>query len=213
MKKFTLGLIVGIIISFSVTAFAAVQLTVLDNPFPVFIDGQAADVEAYNINGFTFLKLADFGKTGLTIKFNETDRKIEVTSKLLTDTGVDDMSDEIIGKEITQTPDGITQIDLWEGKQYIGVPYIRNIIRPKGYNLVKFTTEAYIDPETSMVVDDVGDDKWKLIKGTYDTNKNRVEQSSNYTILIEDVPMTLTFGSYDSVEADYYINTILPLIK
>jgi glycerophosphoryl diester phosphodiesterase len=78
MKKFFAGLITGLLISISVTAFAAVQLKVVPNPFPVFINGDQAQVDAYNINGSTFLKLADLKQTGLDVKF--ADSKINVLS-------------------------------------------------------------------------------------------------------------------------------------
>ena len=79
MKKFISGLIVGIIMAVAVTAFAAAKLNIVPNPFPVLIDGVETPVEGYNINGYTFLKLADFKKAGLAVKFNEADRQIEIS--------------------------------------------------------------------------------------------------------------------------------------
>ncbi len=78
MKKFLSGLITGLLISVSVTAFAAVQLKVIPNPFPVFINGSESKVDAYNINGSTYLKLSDLKTAGLNVKF--ADSKINVTS-------------------------------------------------------------------------------------------------------------------------------------
>lgn len=78
MKKFLFGLIAGLLISVSLTAFAAVQLKVIPNPFPVFINGDKAQVDAYNINGSTYLKLSDLKTAGLDVKFS--DSKINVTS-------------------------------------------------------------------------------------------------------------------------------------
>lgn len=211
MKKFVLGLLLGIITTFSVTVYAAVELKVIDNPFPVLINGQASEVEGYNINGYTYLKLADFKKAGLTIKFNETDKQIEVTTDTINGIGVDSVEGTVEETKITKTPDGITQIDNWEGNQYIGESYIKIVINKKGYDLTRIR-EPIINQETGVITGYIADNKWKLIKGIYDPQKSRVDQSANYEILLDDVPMTMTYG-YESVEVGYYINTILPLIQ
>jgi hypothetical protein len=84
MKKFFAGLITGVLISLSVTAFAAVQLKVVPNPFPVFINGDQAQVDAYNINGSTYLKLSDLKTAGLDVTF--ADSKINVFSAFTEET-------------------------------------------------------------------------------------------------------------------------------
>ncbi len=78
MKKFFAGLITGIIIAISFTTYAAVQLKVMPNPYPVFINNTKANVQGYNINGSTYLKLSDLKTAGLDVKF--ADSKINVTS-------------------------------------------------------------------------------------------------------------------------------------
>jgi hypothetical protein len=56
-------------------------LNVVLNPYPVYVNGTQVEVEGYNINGFTFLKLADVGKCfDSTVKFNETEERIDITS-------------------------------------------------------------------------------------------------------------------------------------
>lgn len=186
MKKYISGLITGVIISFCMVGFAA-ELNIIENPYPVLINGVVESVEGYNINGFTFLKLGDFKKAGLTVKFNETDKQIEVTSPVTTSTTaplttLNNTEVTSMSTKPTSTPDGITQIDEWEGKYYIGYLYIRNKIREKGYDLILNTAT----------------EKWNLVKG---------EQ-----ILISAIPTTKTYG-YSSIEINYYINTMLPLIK
>jgi hypothetical protein len=80
LKYVVVGLVIGVMLALSIGVFAE-GFTVLLNPFPIFINGQETEVEAYNINGFTFLKLADVGKCfGATTKFNETDQRIEVSN-------------------------------------------------------------------------------------------------------------------------------------
>lgn len=79
IKNMLIGFIIGVILCLGVPVFAA-ALNVVINPYPVLIDGVKTSVEGYNINGFTFLKLADFKKAGLEVKFNEAKKQIEITT-------------------------------------------------------------------------------------------------------------------------------------
>lgn len=80
MKKYIAGLITGIILSLSFATFAAVQLKVIPNPFPIFVDGVNAEIDGYNINGSTYIKLADLKKAGVEAKFDSTKKQIEISS-------------------------------------------------------------------------------------------------------------------------------------
>jgi len=214
MKKFILGLIIGIMTTFSLSVYAAVELNVIENPFPILINGQASEVEGYNINGFTYLKMADLKDTGLTVIFNETDKQIEITSaatdisttstKSISTGGASVSLSEL--NEITETPDGITRIDTWEGKQYISYSAIQNALQPKGYDLIHYVKEIS-DPDTGVIIENVK--KWQLIKGTYNSYPEAV---NDYEVLIDDVPTTMAYG-HSSVELNYYIDTVLPLIQ
>jgi hypothetical protein len=115
-----------------------------------------------------------FEAAGMKVNWNGELGQAEVTSPELESGG------EVMDEQITQTPDGITQIDAWEGKQYIGFIYIRNKAREKGYDFIQFHSA------------------WRIVKGE--------------NIILDNIPTTLVYGA-DSVEANYYINTILPLIK
>jgi hypothetical protein len=80
-RQFIIGLLVGAMLFSEIGVYAEDILNVLTNPFPVVINGQAVQIEAYNINGFTFLKLADVGKAlDSTVYFNETEKRIEITA-------------------------------------------------------------------------------------------------------------------------------------
>lgn len=186
MKKFVIGFILGAMIFGSGIVFAEEVLKIVRNPYPVLINGVITEVDGYNIDGSTYLKLRDFEKAGLGVNWNNEKRQIEITS---VEANNDIMESEETSKgemtvteKITQTPDGITQIDTWEGKQYIAYIYVRNKIKEKGYD--------FLQP--------IGVDKWQVVKGD--------------SIIIDDVPVTQVFGR-TAVEVDYYINTILPLIK
>lgn len=79
-NKYTVAaFIIGAVLFSSIGVFAD-TMNVSKNPFPVFIDGIEAKVEAYNIGGYTYLKLGDLRQTGLKVVFNETDKKIEITT-------------------------------------------------------------------------------------------------------------------------------------
>ena len=79
MKKNILFLVLGLLIA-TTTIITASSLDLLSNPFPILINDIITDIDGYNINGSTYLKLADFRKAGLTIKFNEINKRIEITT-------------------------------------------------------------------------------------------------------------------------------------
>ena len=80
MKKFVSGLLIGILLTLSITTFAAVELEIIPNPYKVLIDNKTSDVQGYNINGSTYLKLTDFVEAGLGVNFNKTTKQIEITT-------------------------------------------------------------------------------------------------------------------------------------
>lgn len=79
MKKFIFGIIVGALLFGGIVA-AADTLNITLNPFPVLIDNEPTTVEGYNIDGYTYLKLADFKKAKLGVSFNQTENRIEITT-------------------------------------------------------------------------------------------------------------------------------------
>ena len=80
MKKFVSGLLIGILITLSITTFAAVELKIMPNPYDVLINGDKADVTGYNISGSTYLKLTDFKQAGLDVNFNKDKKQIEIAT-------------------------------------------------------------------------------------------------------------------------------------
>lgn len=61
-------------------------MNVSKNPFPILINGVASKVDAYSIGGYTYLKLGDLKQAGLKVVFNETDKKIEITTAVAENT-------------------------------------------------------------------------------------------------------------------------------
>lgn len=145
MKKYFSGLLTGIILCLSLTTFAAVELNVIPNPFKVLINGTQSEVEGYNINGSTFLKLADFKKAGLTVKFNETDKQIEVTSSNISTT----TQAQIVNMDINNVPTvtnkpKITTYKNCEAIEKDGIIYVEVLYVDKfGFNL-KYDSKTQI---------------------------------------------------------------------
>lgn len=79
MKKFVLGIIVGALL-FGSAVFAADTLNIIKNPFPILINSKPTEVDGYNINGHTYLKVADLKKANLEVLFNETEKQIEIST-------------------------------------------------------------------------------------------------------------------------------------
>lgn len=72
-----LGVILGITLKINV--FADNQLDITKSNIPIFIDDEKAEVDAYNINGSTYMKISDINeKTSLDILFNEEENIINI---------------------------------------------------------------------------------------------------------------------------------------
>jgi len=193
LKKFIIGFIVGALMFSIIPVMAQEGLTVVPNPFPVVIDGVVTEVEGYNINGYTFLKLADFGKAGLTVKFNETDKQIEISSTkkaVITPEPIPDKGDDVVSDKQVYEENGYKVI-MDNEVEYYSWKSICDNIEPKGYNI------GY---------DKTGDSMF-LIK--YNTIKKSTADS---TKILESIPYKI-FNDATHIPKDYYLNKILPLIK
>ena len=83
MKKFICGLIIGLLMATCLTVYAG-DLIVNPNPFPILVNGVKQDIEAYNINGSTYLKMAQVGLvTGAVVEFNTEKKQIEITTDFM----------------------------------------------------------------------------------------------------------------------------------
>lgn len=77
MKKILLGFIAGIAAFSCTTIFAEDILKIAENTFPILHWNSPTDIEAYNINDHTYLKLADVGRVfGVPVVFK--DNKIHI---------------------------------------------------------------------------------------------------------------------------------------
>jgi hypothetical protein len=185
MKKFIIGFIVGALMFSIIPVMAQEGLTVVPNPFPVLIDGVVTEVEGYNINGYTFLKLADFGKAGLTVKFNETDKQIEISSTkkaVITPEPIPDKGDDVVSDVEKFEENGYQGIRV-DGVEYYLLKSIDDAIRSNGYLF-------YFKPNTK---------KWALV-------------NSKDNVMLNEVPYTI-FNDNSYIVKGYYLNTILPIVQ
>jgi hypothetical protein len=278
-KQTVLSFIIGGMLFSSVGVFAATQLNVTPNKYPVVVNGENVDVEGYNIEGRTYLQLRDitdilgisldFKNNTIYINSDKSDKVnntitqtpdgieiiyvlndnfeydpngepyldwMQVTNKcksLNFDFIYDDKTQKYIIKDMNNnivvdnipvyqkgrkyilysdyvniimpiinnvdptkstleqrlnkpasTPDGITDIDVYDGKYYIGILYVQNKIKEKGYDLIR------------------------------SRDNNNLKVTKDNQIIIENIPFRLLSGfGYDAIEYDYYVGKILPLIK
>ena len=192
MKKIIIGFIVGALMFGIIPVMAQEGLTVLPNPFPVVIDGVVTEVEGYNINGYTFLKLADFGKAGLTVKFNETDKQIEISS---TEKAI--ITPEPENEPVPEPVKGEKPMD--DVQQHEKGNY--DIVVKDG---VKYNMLGLIHME--------------VLRGTdYRIDIDKASQSlalirDKTEIVLADIPY-LIYEGRTYVQQDYYQNTILPIVQ
>lgn len=189
MKKYISGLITGFIISLCMVGFAA-ELSVIPNPFPVLFDGVVTAVEGYNINGYTFLKLGDFKAAGLTAKLNETDKQIEITSATSTAAPT---------AQANTLTGGIGTMSTITAKPVSTPDGITRIDESDGKYYISFSQiQAKCLERSYDFTFDIPTEKWILKKDS--------------TVILSDIPF-INFHGRDSIEYNYYVNTILPLTE
>ena len=129
MKKYIAGLLTGVILSLSLTTFAAVKLEAIPSPFPIMIDGIKSTIEAYNIKGSTVIKLSDLKKVGVDAKFNSDKKQIEISTIEGSTTKAEPTLNEAVPEKetintstlevtSTRTVDGLT-VYIAGGKEYV----------------------------------------------------------------------------------------------
>jgi hypothetical protein len=213
MKKFILMLLACLVLSSTIVYGASViKSSYFNEGLKLAVNNSQADVRFVTVElegeqyGRNYVSVADFVKAlndyaGLnaTVDFDSKTQTIIVDANVI-ESNVEDIAKtggDIVNDKITQTPDGITMIDTWEGKQYIGEAYINMKINAKGYEFVP----------------NVQTDKMMLIKGNSPDFKYRfASQKSEYAVILENVPTTSVYGG-DCVEVNYYIDVMLPLIE
>jgi hypothetical protein len=182
MKKFILGLIVGLMIP--IATVYATEYTIIQNPFPIYVDKEQQDVDALNINGSTWLRLGSVGGVlGVSVLFDEVNNQINITTEESTTTTDETGSIESSVQNTAEskfTPDGLEAhySHMYNGIYVVPFTYFNAKYEPQGYRITKLRLALPVC----------------LYKGD--------------NIILEGVEK---FGN--AVEYDYYVNTILPLIQ
>ncbi|MTI49449.1 MAG: hypothetical protein FH761_16575 [Firmicutes bacterium] len=87
MKKFITGFVIAAILFSLAPSLADTNLKDIiasPNNYPIYVNGEDVDVEAYNIDGYTYLKIANIANVfndGTEVMFNQTKEIIEITHK------------------------------------------------------------------------------------------------------------------------------------
>jgi hypothetical protein len=138
MFKRLQGFIIGFMVCallFGGVAFAA-EYVINPNSFPIFVNGARNDnIKALNVDGFTWIQLGSLKEVGIVVKFNETEKRIEISS-VSPETNeqikgeLSMASQTIVQNDTSMLPDGASYVDNEkDGKQYKtvllnGVTYI-----------------------------------------------------------------------------------------
>lgn len=186
MKKFISGFIIGAIIFSSITVIANPDLVINPNTFPIFVDNTKTDVEAYNIDGYTFVKLADVSKAlggKVEVLFNQSENIIEINSINLQESLQTDL-DETNNEELqTYIKDGFT-IFFYNDVEYISI-------------------EEFNKKHDGEVI------RYGISSGTLKYSNKNIEKKTN---LLENIPIKLISKKL-CLEYDYYLKHIIPLLN
>ncbi len=193
-KQLIIGILLGALFFGTIPVLAQQQIRISDNRFPIFVNGNRERIEGYNINGYTYLKLADFSRAGLDVKFNAEKKRIEVENVevIHDEKGDENMEDiEYVEKDgyISIVKDGY-DLQVVNGVEYIALREIGT--KHKGYDF--------------RYIQDVG------FELTYNPDKFN---SPEFTQLVKgDIPLDYKIISgRTSIKYNYFVENILPLIN
>jgi hypothetical protein len=194
--------VLGITIALSGAIFAAEELRIYENPYPILVNGSEEQVEGYNINDHTFLSLPGLAKIlGIDVKFNQVTDKIEVTTAVyaqnpsITDPApTPTLVPRIVSPK--PTPRGPEDLEL-------------TVVEINGEKYVEPTIGGYfyaIGFRIDSKVDSNGNSIFMLYKKDYS------KDDSDLRLIIPEIPTKkVNYGLY--IDYDYYIKTLLPILK
>jgi hypothetical protein len=201
-KQSIVMFIFGIMIS-STSFVVATNIVTNPNPFPVIKDGKEVNVEGYNINGSTYLKLRDMA--GLV------DTNVEFKDKII-----------YVGEIENITPTPIATTSIIQVTNNISIPtpkppevslrpsisgeFIYNI-NGADFRAIKQDNIIYIKTR------DIQDKYPSIFLFTYKLNINKLIAQNVKTeeIVFDNIPCIL-FQNGTYANSDYYIDIILPKI-
>lgn len=212
-KQFIIGLLIGTILFSSIGVCAEEVLNVIANPYPVFVNGQEIQVEAYNINGFTFLKLADVGKVlDSTVSFNETEKRIEITSNKKDSSTPSTLPDESTSEgSIKYVLEGNLSYFIYRGTaKYVEPSNALRDIRMSHRDIKLPDIQYLINEESKTLLFGIRKNNKNSNNMTLEERKQYYDDPENYDVLIEHIPIIHISGSLYVISYDNYINDIKP---
>lgn len=202
------ALLFGIFPSFAEDILSSIQIK--NNPFPIFVDGKQEKIQAYNIDGYTYLKLADVGKLlDATVKFNENESKIEITRNgggiVKTPEEIEEFAKK--GQELARQQEEDANKSVNERK--LKALEIRDNLKSNEINIINKDGNEYVWAENLSV----------LFRKQYKLDfvrdkKNNVASLSNEKgeLLLDSIPLVDVYG-IDCIPIEYYKENIEPLLK
>jgi len=162
-KQFIAGFISCLILLSAIFIIGYAEgISVIINPYPIIFNGQPAQIEAYNINGRTFLSLGDVASYfNAEAKLNEVTKQIEVTTtaeevmKMNRSAAIEyDLITKLpVGAEIVEWKD-CKEAVRYEGNIYLSVYDLRHKFGVNYAHMdVKAHTETFIKDTSTVIVD------------------------------------------------------------
>jgi len=209
MKKIISGLIIGMLITLSINVFAAGELLINPNPFPIHVDGQEQNLEAYNINGSTYIKLSDIPKATnnvLEVKFDQENKRININTQKDTEANIslqNTEGEEKVSEIVEQTPDGLP-VQYFDGEPYV------NIMREFYKKYGNVNNEKFYNIEEKWIPEGKSENYRLKLYTEHPSGSTKPP-----TVLLENIPLEIKgeIKTPSYVSLDYYVNTILPLIQ
>jgi len=228
-KQFILGVLTGTTL-FSGAVFAANELNIKLNSYPVLINGTKANVEAYNIDDYTYLKLADVGKAlGSKVVFNQVDNQIEITT--VTQGVYEEAKAEVVEidikslspqeqkyhKNVPKTSDGLPIVYI-DNDQYIPISFISEKYNEK--DVCRYDIEIRENNMSLRKVDLVQiAAEYKTLKdknisaNVISKSFSKMHELRKGSLLLDNIQYIDQKSDGRYIPYDYYIQNILPLLK
>ena len=202
MKKFISGLIIGLMISVSISF--ADSYNIVPNSFPIYVNGTQQSVEALNINGTTWIRLGSIsGILGASAVFDEVSKQINI---------------DTIGGEakVSMTEDEFKAAEEAEALADKKAAEAYEKTKPKYYmegtlDMMDYKDKKYVNVNTAfnkLNIFPIFDEKSEVLT-VYESKES---YNNGDLPKIVSVPMIIVGGKY-WIEYTYYNNAILPLIQ
>lgn len=213
-KQTIVSFILGGILFSSAGVFAATQLNIVPNTFPIKINNNEVDLEAYNIEGITYLQLRDTTEV-LNAELDFKDNTIYINTNNVS--GDDNISESTPIPIITSIPTP-TSVDINTNKESEV-----NKMNDKPTKTSDRLTIFYYDKSINRYSKTSGIPYIQLVEilsiykesGFYiETNDNigKLFNSQNAEPILIDIPLE-QIDVFTMIKYDYYQNNIEPLLQ